>query len=361
VSPSDAEAIAEVIPEAIGDVTPAWLSAVLGGEVTGVRATDIGAGSAVFATVARLELDRAEPGRLPTSVVVKLVSPFPAQRDACRTYGFYEREVRFYEALAGDLPVRVPASYHAAMADGGDPFVLVLEDLRDARIPDQVAGVAVGDVARALDVLAGLHARWWASAELATCAWLPAMDVPFYKAAGEHIGAVLPEFRARYDGRVPDAAVAAMARLQPVWAEHLDRRVAATASRTTVIHYDPRADNLLFTPDGELCLIDWQLAARYTGAFDVAYACAHNLTVADRRAHEADLLRRYHGRLVELGVDVGLAELEDDYRASMLQLCVGMVVAASFEAATDRARALLDAMTERAAVAVAHLDAVEFL
>ncbi|MFM7535628.1 MAG: phosphotransferase [Acidimicrobiales bacterium] len=349
-----------VIPLSADEVSPAWLASVLGVPVESCSVADLGEGAGVLAKVLRVDVVHNGPAELPTAFVLKLVSPYEVQREVSRTYGFYEREVRFYRDLAGSLPVRVPAAYHAEVAPSGEPFALLIELVADARIPDQVVGVAIADAERTVDALAGLHARFWNAPALGVLDWVPAMNVPHYRAAGDHIGMVLPMFRDAFDGRVPSAVVAAMERLQPRWADYLDDRVAATADRTTVIHYDPRADNLLFDSDDRLCLIDWQMMARYAGAFDVAYACAQNLTVEDRRAHEGHLLRRYHGRLVDAGIDVGLGAIEDDYRASMLQLCAGMVVAASFDPGNERGRSLLDAMTIRSFTAADDLGAGEF-
>ena len=73
----------------------------------------------------------------------------------------------------------------------------------------------------------------------------------------------------------------------------------------TLCHGDFRADNLMFMPDEcgpALITVDWQAPLQARGAFDVGYLMSMSVTTELRRAHEADLLRRYYDRLVAAGV-----------------------------------------------------------
>ena len=58
------------VPRTPDELTPAWLSAALGAEVTAVTATDIGAGSGLFGVVLRLEL--THDGNAPDSLIAFL-------------------------------------------------------------------------------------------------------------------------------------------------------------------------------------------------------------------------------------------------------------------------------------------------
>ena len=77
----------------------------------------------------------------------------------------------------------------------------------------------------------------------------------------------------------------------------------------TLTHWDSRTDNLFFDsskPAGsaESCLIiDWQMIQRQRGAHDLSMLLATSLSVEDRRAHDAEVLRAYHDELCARGVE----------------------------------------------------------
>src|SRR5207244_7685421 len=75
--------------------------------------------------------------------------------------GLFARERFVYAELAGALPVRLPRCYYAGEASAQQP--MLLEDLRDLRMDDQVAGLDMADAERLVDVLADLHAAFWES------------------------------------------------------------------------------------------------------------------------------------------------------------------------------------------------------
>src|SRR5207253_5419777 len=74
----------------------------------------------------------------------------------------------------------------------------------------------------------------------------------------------------------------------------------------TVVHSDLRADNLLFgTPgsDDAVLIVDWQIAIRSMGAFDVARLMGGSELPGERRGHQFEVLRAWHQALRESGVD----------------------------------------------------------
>ena len=61
-------------------------------------------------------------------------------------------------------------------------------------------------------------------------------------------------------------------------------------------HFDFRVDNLLFgDPLGPepLAVVDWQLACRSRGAFDLAYLLCQSMASARRRRDEHAILQRW--------------------------------------------------------------------
>jgi aminoglycoside phosphotransferase (APT) family kinase protein len=102
---------------------------------------------------------------------------------------------------------------------------------------------------------------------------------------------------------------------------HLGRqfRSSALLARTgpqTLLHGDPHPRNTYATAGGRTGFYDWQLARSGSWSHDVAYFVAGSLDPAARRAHEADLVRHYLGRLHDAGVEPpGWDEAWARYRA----------------------------------------------
>ena len=109
-----------------------------------------------------LTYDHAEPGA-PSAVVVKLTSPFEANRQQGIALGVYEAEVRFYNELAGRTAVGVPTCLPGRdRPDRPKDFVIVLDDLSDTAggrsVDRPVHGAGRGGHRL---TLADLHSGFW--------------------------------------------------------------------------------------------------------------------------------------------------------------------------------------------------------
>ncbi len=338
------------------DLTPEWLSAALGREVTEVASLPVGTGQ--MGVCHRLEL-RGDPG-LPATVLAKLPTPDAVARSFL--HGSYAIEVTFYRTLLPSLRVSAPAVYYAAISDDPDQrgtFTLLLEDLAPAEQGDQVAGCTPGQAAAAVTNVAGLHAPRWGDRTL--------LDVDGLSLAG-------PDDAATLDSLFPDAIETVVARLGGLLEDEdvgTLRTVAPYAGRWSVarpthfglVHGDYRLDNLMFHPDGRLWAVDWQTLSLGLPVRDVSFLLSTGLTPDDRRDHERDLVAAYHQRLTELGVEGYPAEeCWDDYRFAMLQ---GPLIAAFgcaySSTATERGDRMFAAMISRSAEAVRDLGAVDLL
>ena len=93
------------IPARPSDLTPAWLSEVLGTEVTGVEVL-----AHAFATNqrARIGLTYATPGAGPASLFVKLAPLDEAHRQMIGATGMGRREAQFYADVSAGSGLRVP-------------------------------------------------------------------------------------------------------------------------------------------------------------------------------------------------------------------------------------------------------------
>jgi hypothetical protein len=272
-------------------------------------------------------------------------------------FGHYERECRFYAELAAESPVRTPRPHFVAFEPGSRRFTLLLEDVAVARAGDQVAGLSARQAAEALAAIVPLHAHWWRSPRLER-GWLT--DHPGGATALEDtVRRSWPAYAAFAAGALTWESLAvgeALTRALPA----LRRRAAGRAP--TLVHGDLRADNILFGAD-PVCLVDWQLAARAPGAFDVAFLLTSSLTPAVRRAHEEDLLRDYHRRLVQAGVaDYPLSECVADYRlGALIGWCWPIVGVGLLDLEGARGAAVFRTWAERMAAAASDLDLAKLM
>ena len=354
------------IPQSAEQVTVEWLTHALrqGGvldpqtSVIECQRTLIGQGVGFLSRVFRVGLcyDRPAAGA-PDSAVVKL------EPDAgeFRTFGdelhAFEREIRFYREVAAVVPVRLPRLYYADIQAGQG--ALMMEDLGFATPGDQVAGMHAAQVIATVRLMARLQARFWNNEALAALAWMPTsnhIEVDYdgkWPSLVEHFGAV-----------VGDAGLAAGARLLDggaAWVEaEIERRPR------TIVHSDLRADNLLFGTPGtadEVLVVDWQIAIRSMGAFDVARLMGGSELPEERRGHQFEVLCAWHDELCAAGVrDYPYDEALRDFR-------LGALSAISFPVhfhtgvidSTGRARAVAEAICRRLLVSAAEIDATSVL
>ena len=83
---------------------------------------------------------------------------------------------------------------------------------------------------------------------------------------------------------------------------------------------------------------------RNVGPIDVGYFLGESLSIEDRRAHERDLLERYHDGLVAGGVTgYSFDDLYDDYRMSLVTQLTIPVIGSSMDLGNERGVQLFDA------------------
>jgi hypothetical protein len=146
------------LPVNAEELTPAWLSEILGAEVVDVKILD----HAVATNQrVRIALSYATPDEGPSSLFVKLAPLDPVHREMIGASGMGEREASFYADVARSLDLRVPRAYFAASSDDGN-FAILLEDLAagGCTFSDGEWGVTADAAAVALEELAGFHARF---------------------------------------------------------------------------------------------------------------------------------------------------------------------------------------------------------
>jgi hypothetical protein len=310
----------------------------------------------------RLAYDRDEAGA-PRSLVAKFSALDPQARAMFHAGGSYEREMRFYRELAPRVPLRTPRCYYGALDPDQGWSLLLLEDLAAARDGDTlrngdtIAGCSPEEAELVVRALAAFHAAWWRRPELAELAWLPLRGA----LAVQHVPATFAQTWEPFLERLGPQATDEVRQIGAWLARSLGWLTAYVyeGAARTLIHNDVQGDNLCFAGAGatlSLAVLDWQLATRGCGAYDVAYFLGGNLDSAARREHELRLLRLYHALLVDGGVPAyPFEQCWDDYRLAMLQR-VSRLIAVVALAPAARARAFGDVLVPRFCRAIHDLD-----
>jgi hypothetical protein len=359
------------IPATIDDVSPAWLSAALSADpsvgavaVTDVAVDAIGVGIGVMGLLYRLTPTyEGAPG--PATVVAKMASQHEQTRQVARGYRFYEREVAVYRELGPSLRLRPPHAYYVGHDLESDDFVLLLEDLSGMRVASQIDGCTPEDALAVVRSLAAHHADWWESDALGALPFLQSpADPPYPQFHAQSTKEAWAVCREPFGDVIPRELHAVAER----WAELGPAMMESATERTaTLVHGDVRLDNVFFDDSsGEhgstVSLVDWQIAFRNAGAFDVAYFLCQSMTVEDRRAHEDAILRTYHEILTAGGIDYSWDAFMDDYRHSvMFSFCYPLTGGASCDLVNERAVELVASMFERVSMAIVDHDATELL
>lgn len=291
-------------PRRIDDISADWLTQGLRARgflqessVVDFGLTRIGKGLGFLSCIGRLALDYDHrEQRAPDSVVVKIASDSAAFRSIGDELHAFEREIRFYQDVAERIPAGLPCLYFA-VTEAPD-YAIVMEDLTDYIAGDQIAGMHNAQVLATSRLLAGIQAHFWDNSALDSLSWMPDDNgivsqfsqywPAFVQQLGDLIGA---------DGvQVGEQAASNIHWLQ----------AQMRCAPRTIVHSDLRADNLLFGADNSenaVKILDWQLAVRSMGAFDIARLLGGSEPPGERRGHQFETLRAWYGALLERGVE----------------------------------------------------------
>ncbi|MDG2114285.1 MAG: phosphotransferase, partial [Actinomycetota bacterium] len=178
-------------------------------------------------------------------------------------------------------------------------YLLLMEDIHDARPPSQVEGGSVDDALSGLRVLARFHAANWMCQDVLDAhpiLWpldrAPKVLQASYRRSRD-------EFVERFGELIGPELVAKMDEIQDRLPELAERMIQEPWA---LMHGDYRLDNLMFRSDGEIAVLDWQGVGWARPGWDVAYF----ITTALEPHHSAEeelMLRTYHEVLLAAGVD----------------------------------------------------------
>ncbi len=294
------------IPATLDELDPAWLCRALDlpeGAIAQVHPGPAAGGIAIAGQVARLRLVPAPGVRTPASVVAKIVNP-----DWQATRELYAREVRFYRELAARHPLPVPTCLYADIDPEDRGFVLLLEDLSDARPGHRLDGFDADEARLVLQALARLHAGWWESGALRDVDWpVKTYSERYAEELQDRFVARWPQVR---DDRRFPMTVATRAAARDLADAVVTDLMDLSRGPRTLIHGDLHSENLLL--DGQrVVFIDWQNAALGNPALDVASILSGAVSPQAQRDAAPELLAAYARALraggVEAWTDDGIA------------------------------------------------------
>lgn len=341
-----------VVPREIGEISAEWLESSIGCAVTDVIVEHIGAGVGFMGQIARVRYSSAGSSH---SVIVKIPSADPGAQMIGGMMRVWEREHRFYTEVVDKVrSVRIPKCLFAH----ADPYVLILEDLAPAQSGDQVAGPSPQQARAVIDTAAALHAEWFDHPALANLDWMPDLNDPSTESIAQLFPIGWPMFLERYGNSLPQRVLR--------WCEAFVPGVVDWIHTyddwpTTLIHGDFRLDNIFFDDDGNVSLVDWQLAMRAPSTTDLVYFIGTNLPTDLRRTMQTELIERYCEGLVAGGVPAEWANVErvtQGLAEGVLFYCTSFAASIlTLDTANERGAALMDSLVRRAFSAADDLDA----
>lgn len=341
--------------ETTGEITAQWMERALaaGGVVVPQRIAiepkvePIGHGTS--GTTAQVHMGyNVGTVTAPTDVIAK----FGRTRGVSPGMSPGERELFTYRLLGNDARFRKPRLFFGERDDSGLTN-LVLEDLSDRTRPgDQIAGCSIAEARATVRELAAFHAAFWNDEAALASDWLIDHNdmLPLYNAGADRLAPWLGE-------RMPAEDLALVETFRVKSGDWL----ALSPSRRTLIHSDPRVDNVLFedTADGVAAwIIDWQLPAAGDPMHDVAYFLSGSVSPDDRRACERELVAEYAGLIRSSMADYSDEEALESYRRNVVSGLWLTVIACSAIEQSDHNADLIYALMERNCAVIRDWDAL---
>ncbi|MBT4490999.1 MAG: phosphotransferase [Rhodospirillaceae bacterium] len=324
------------ILESLGEINPNWLSRVLSAQpdigecqVVDLTRQDLNQGAGFVSQLVRVRMHYEDkPKAAPGSVIIKMAPSDAGTKEFGKLLGLFQREAAFYKYLATNNPCNPPRPYHIDMADSGDSFTFVIEDLGSHDQEKILDGCTPADAHAVLAALGKLHAKYWNSAGLEAHDWIPNPST-MAPALTAIAGGTVPGFLDRFGEHMGPELRASLEEALGVYGEMIE--FAAKAPNQTLCHTDTHLGNILFQA-GQPRFFDWQAIMIQSYSYDVAYFLNGNLATEVRRSHLEALLDSYFEALCAGGVrDLSREDVTASYhREAAGQLVTIPMIAGAF-------------------------------
>jgi hypothetical protein len=318
------------VPSSLGEIDAAWIEGALAEAghspppVTSATYEPLGGIVGALGEVGVFTI--AYDG--PTDLPVQMLGKCPLDDDTARLYNsimrYYGRESGFYRDLADEVPMRVPRCW--VNVNDGERHVLLLEYFADATPGDVLAGTDFDHYRGLIGDMALLHGRYWMDSRVRTLDWMFEFTEPSLLMGFDVVATTWPMAVAEAPDAVPPDLAALIEGPYLVDVPR-ERWIDAYMQRPwTLVHGDYELENMLFLPDGEIAVIDWQGIMVGFPSMDLGFTLAisgNDETVA----REGELLDHYRATLAEAGgPSWSHDELMDDLAWSMLFFTAGQTV-----------------------------------
>ena len=346
-------------------VTAQWLTEVLrlgGYEATVADFTAKRVGTGQVGESVRFTFDfKGDTRGAPRTIVGKFPSSDEESRATGVNFGNYIREVNFYHLIAPRALITTPTCLHADVDPETSEFVLMMEDLAPAVQGDQMRGCTLHEAGLAMEEAAKLHASHWGDTSLENLGWISETKAAAPVTNGELMAALWAGFRERYGERIPSHCI----EIGDAVIRNYDFYRNGYKGPKCLIHMDFRPDNMMFgTAEGgkPLTVVDWQSLGLGCGMHDVSYFLSGALKREERKVHERALLKRYHAKLLELGVsDYSFDDVWEGYARYSFALFIMAFAASMIVERTPRGDDMFFAMLQGGADHVLDTDALSLL
>lgn len=307
-------------PKHPDEITPQWLTSVLkqskvidSAKVKSIQKDILAVGKSWLSTIVRVEVEYdSNQENAPNSFVLKLLSESRMFRDFSYELQAFDREIKFYNELAGQIPIKLPKLLYSD--NGYHCNLMLMEDLTYLTPGDQVVGMKQEQVLTTLESLAKVHGTYWQNPVLETLEWMPTTNN------------IEVDYNENWDSFVELCSSFIDPEGMKI-GEQLRRHISwlfdEIASRPmTLTHDDMKEDNLLFGKPGTdeaVILLDWQFAIRSMGATDVARLIGGSQTPTERKGRQFESLEHWYEKLLEQRVkDYNWEEAQRDFRLGAL-------------------------------------------
>jgi thiamine kinase-like enzyme len=256
----------------------------------------------------------------PNKLLAKFSSNHPQAQEALAANRGFQREFDFYQHFGAQSGLTIPFCYWAHYDPLANQAGLLLEYIEDTRATSVFDG-HVQDIQAVLDQLAPFHSRWWNQSEK-LAALCQGQDSFIVDPILAKLDLALTNIRQHYRAEIGETLIT----LLEQWIAKAHRLIPYEQQRPqTLCHGDLHRDQILFprTAEGTICIIDWQMASRDSGAYDLAYLLMTGLRPEQRKSCEQSMVENYHAQLLANGVtDYPLETLWGSYRISIARIAI---------------------------------------
>jgi aminoglycoside/choline kinase family phosphotransferase len=226
--------------------------------------------------------------------ILKVGSDQPVAQKFSRHIRAFQRELLAYQLLKPLGGKHVPRCIASASVPDGSDGLILLQEIFPCRTGDQIQGLSFRQLSSAAKSIGAVHARFWNSNQLRKIKALPLHHYNRAHEAGKHAQTFLRHCRSLLTKKD-------VKRIQYFLHTITQALRQAQKRPITLVHGDLRADNLLLVRSN-VFIVDWQIATRGLGAFDLARviggSSAHPLPIRD----QYKLVGVWHQTLRQRGV-----------------------------------------------------------